>query len=65
MKTNPFARGIRRIRLIVLCLAIAALAAVEFRLSGSLARFSQTAALQSQGPQFPNVSLDDMLGAAR
>ena len=49
MKTNSFARGILRIRAIVLCLAIVGLAVVEVGLGESLVvRYGYFNAVQSQ-----------------
>jgi len=65
MKTNPFARGVVRIRAFVLCLAIVGLAVVEVELCDSLsARFGQYTAAQTQVTQAPRLSLGDVMGAA-
>jgi hypothetical protein len=65
MKTNPFARGVLRIRAFVLCLAIVGLAAVEVELCESLSsRFGQYTAAQNQVTQAPRLSLGDVMGAA-
>ena len=64
MKTNPFARGVLRIRAIVLCLAIVGLAVVEVELCESLsARFGQYPAAETQVTQAPRLSLGDVMGA--
>ena len=66
MKTNSFARGILRIRAIVICLCIVGMVGVSFCLSESLAaRIGQTTARQTDSPAAPNVSLSDMMAAAR
>jgi hypothetical protein len=66
MKTNRSARKIRKLRIAILCLAIAVLAGVEVSVGQSLAaRFGQTAVRQTQGPQAPNVDLSAMMVAMR
>ena len=66
MKTNPAARYLVRIRVIMVCAAIAGIAATEFVVSQSLAaRINQTAVRQTEGPQAPNVSLSDLMANAR
>jgi hypothetical protein len=66
MKTSPSARGISRIRAVVLCLAIAGTAAAELRLGESLAgRFGQVITRRSESPQAPNVDVSDLMVAAR
>jgi hypothetical protein len=65
MKTNSFARGILKIRVIVLCLAIVGLALAEVGLGESLvARYGQYTAAQTQASQAPNLSLGDLMAAA-
>jgi hypothetical protein len=50
----------------MVCVAIAAIAATEFVVSQSLAaRINQTTVRQTDGPQAPNVSLSDLMAAAR
>jgi hypothetical protein len=64
MKTNPFARGILRIRSIALCLAIVGLVGVEFCACKSLAaRYAQYTVAQTGGSQAPSVSLGDLMAA--
>jgi hypothetical protein len=64
MKTNCFARGILRIRAIVLCLAIVGLVGVEVGLGASMAaRFGQHTAAQTQAPQAPGMGLGDLMAA--
>jgi len=65
MKTNPHARGILKIRVIVFCLAVVGIAGVGFRLGESLTvRIGQTTAPQLEGPQALNVSLADGMAMA-
>ncbi len=65
MKTNPFARGILKIRVILFCLAVVGMAGVGLRLGESLTvRFGQTTAPRAGGPQAPNVGLADAMAAA-
>jgi hypothetical protein len=64
MKTNPFARGILKIRVILFCLAVVGMAGVGFNLGESLTlRLGQTTAPQTGGPQAPSVSLAEALAA--
>ena len=64
MKTNPFARGILRIRFIVFCLAIVGLVVAEVGLGESLAaRFGQYTAVQTQTPQVPSLGVGDLMNA--
>jgi hypothetical protein len=57
MKTNRSARHIIKIRVITVCLAIAAIAAVDFFLGESLAeRAGHTTGVQTDSPPVPNVS---------
>ena len=66
MKTNSFVRGILRIRVIVLCLALVGLVVAEVGFGQSLAaRFGQYTAAQTQAPQAPSLSLGDLMAAAR
>jgi hypothetical protein len=66
MKTNPSARYLVRIQLIMVCAALAAIVGLEFYLSASLAaRIGQTTARQNQGPQAPSGNLSDLMAAAR
>jgi hypothetical protein len=65
MKTNSFARGILKIRGIVLGLAIVGMVGVEFGLGESLAaRFGRYTAAQTQAPQASNLSIGDLMAAA-
>jgi hypothetical protein len=66
MKINASARYLVRIRVIIICLAIAAVAGIEFWVGESLAaRIGQTTALQTDSPPAPNVSISDLMAAAR
>ena len=65
MKTNSFARGILRIRAIVLSLAIVGLAVAEVGFGGSLAcRYGHYTAAQTQAQQAPSLSIGDFMAAA-
>ena len=65
MKTNSFARGILRIRAIVLSLALVGLVGVEVGLGEFLtARFGRYTAVQTQAPQAPCKGLGDLMAAA-
>jgi len=66
MKTNSFARGILRIRVIVLCLAVVGMAGVGFSLGDSLTvRYGLNSTSQIGGPQAPSLSLADAMAAVR
>jgi hypothetical protein len=66
MKTNASARYLVRIRVIMVCAALAAIVGLEFSVSESLAaRIGQTTSRQTDGPQAPNVSIADLMAAAR
>jgi hypothetical protein len=66
MKTNASARYLVRIRVIMVCAALAAIVGLELSLSQSLAaRFGQTTARQTDSPQVPSVSIADLMAAAR
>ena len=66
MKTNSFARGILKIRVIVFGLAVVGMAVIGFSLGGSLTvRYGLNSTSQVGGPQAPNVSLADAMGAVR
>jgi hypothetical protein len=65
MKTNSFVRGILRVRVTVLCLAIVGLVVAEVGFGQSLAaRFGQYTAAQPQSQQAPSLSLGDLMSAA-
>ena len=58
MKTNPSARHLVRIRVIMLSMALAAAVGLEFYLGASLAaRIGQTTVHQTDSPAVLNVSL--------
>lgn len=66
MKTNPSARRLVRIRVIMVCAALAAVVGLEFFLGASVAaRIGQTTARQTDNPAAPNVSISDLMAAAR
>ena len=66
MKTNRSARKVRKLRNIMACLAIAALAVGAFTVGQSLAaRYGQTSVCQTQGPQAPNIDLGVLLASMR
>ena len=66
MRTNSVARFIVRIRVIILCVALAAIVGLELSVSESLAaRIGQTTARQTDSPAAPNVSIPDLMAAAR
>lgn len=66
MKTNRAARSIRKVRFLALCVAIAGMAGLGFTLGkASAVRAGQTSALQCQGQQAPNMSLGNLMPAAR
>jgi hypothetical protein len=67
MKAKCNARWITRIGAVACCLAITAIAGVEFKASKSLAgQIDQLTANQSAQPQvwYPNASVGDFLAAA-
>jgi hypothetical protein len=66
MKTSASARYFVKIRVIIVCAALAALAEFEVFISESLAaRISQTSARQADSPATPNLSISDLMAAAR
>ena len=66
MKTNSRVRFIVRIRVIMVCAALATLVGLEFSVSESLAaRIGQTTSRQTDSPAAPNVSISDLMAAAR
>jgi hypothetical protein len=66
MKTNASARYLVRIRVIMVCAALAAIVGLELSLSESLAaRIGQTTARQTDSPEAPTVSIVDLMAAAR
>jgi len=65
MKTNPSARRLVRIRIVIICLAIAAIAGIEFWAGESLAaRIGETTALRTDSPTHPNVNISDLMAVA-
>jgi hypothetical protein len=66
MKTNRSARWIAKIRISLLCVAIAAIAGIECQVGHSLAsRFGQITPSQSVYPQYPTAGISDLMAAAR
>ena len=66
MKTNASARYLVKIRVIMVCAALAVLVGLEFSVSQSLAaRIGQTTARQTDSPAAPSVSISDLMAAAR
>ena len=66
MKTNSSARYFVRIRVIMVCAALAAIVGLEFSVSESLAaRIGQTTARQTDSLAAPSVSISDLMAAAR
>jgi hypothetical protein len=66
MKTNASARYLIKIRVIMVCAVLAAIVGLEFSLSASLAaRIGQTTARQTDSPATLNVSISDLMAAAR
>lgn len=66
MKTNPLARRLVRIRLILTCLAIASVVGVEFGIGQSLAtRIGQNTACQTEAAQSPELTMGDLMAASR
>lgn len=66
MKTNSPARSLKRLKVTLLTVAVVAIAALDFRVSESMAsRFGQVGVWQSGSPPVPNVSISDFIAAAR
>ncbi len=65
MKTNPAARALVRIRVVLMCAALAAIVGLEFVVGQSLAaRIGQVTASQTEAPQVLNFGVYDMMAAA-
>jgi len=65
MKTNPHARGILKIRVIVFCLAVVGMVGIGLSLGESLTvRYGLNSTSQVGGPQTPNVSLAEAMASA-
>jgi hypothetical protein len=65
MKTSPFARGIVKARVYVLCLVMLGTAATAYQVSGALAaRISQNLP-QSTAPHAPNIDLGALMESLR
>ena len=66
MKTYASARYLVRIRVIMMCAALAAIVGLEFSVSESLAaRIGQTTSRQTDSPAAPNASISDLMAVAR
>jgi hypothetical protein len=66
MKTNVSARHLVRIRVIMVCAALAALVGLEVSISESLAaRIGQMSARQTGSPAVPALGISDLMAAAR
>jgi hypothetical protein len=66
MKTNPIAHGILRIRVILVCAALAVIVGFELCVGASLAaRMGQTTTRQTNNPAAPNLGMLDLMAAAR
>ena len=66
MKINSWVRFIVRIRVAIVCAALAAIVGLELSVSESLAaRIGQITARQTDSPQSPTVSIADLMAAAR
>ena len=66
MKTNASARYLVRIRVIIVCAALAAVVGLELAVSESLAaQIGQTTARQADSPAAPNLSISDLMASFR
>ena len=66
MKTHSSARYLVRIRVMAIGVALAAIAAIEFGVSERLAAgIGQTTARLTDNSAAPNVSISDLMAAAR
>jgi hypothetical protein len=66
MKTNTSAQYLVKVRVIMVCAALAALVGLEVSFSESMAaRIGQTTARQTDSPAAPNFSISDLMAAAR
>ena len=65
MKTNPSARGVRKLRGILGCLAIGLLAGCDLWVGALLAGgIGQSTAYQTDSPAGPNASIWNVMAAA-
>ncbi len=65
MKTNPAEKALVRIRVVLVCAALAALVGLEFQASKSLAaRIGQATPIQTEAPQVLHFGIYDMMAAA-
>ena len=66
MKTNPAARTLVKIRLLLFCVSLAAIVGLEFYFGASFAaRIGQITALQTDSPAAPNMDLGNLMSAFR
>ena len=66
MKTNPGARTLVKIRLLLLCASLAAIVGLEFYFGAAFAaRLGQTTVIQSDSPAAPSMDLGDVMSAVR
>jgi hypothetical protein len=66
MKTNPAARGIRKLRIELLCLAFLLMAGLELGAGQALAsRFGQGIPCQSNVRQAPSMAVSELMAAMR
>jgi hypothetical protein len=66
MKANPSARYLVTIRVIMTCVALAAIAGLECYVGASMAaRINQTAAYRTEGGAAPSMNLSELMAAAR
>jgi hypothetical protein len=65
MNTNPYARFILKLRLVLFCLAVVGLAVAEIGLGQSLAaRYGQYGAAPGQTQQAPSLTIGDVMAAS-
>jgi len=65
MKTNPFARCLVRIRVLLLCVSLVGILGLEFYLvPGFARRIGQVSESQMSGPVTPPMDLADLMAAA-
>jgi len=66
MKTNRAARRVRKLQIVLLCVAIGGLAGIELAVGESLAaRFGQANVRPTESPQAPSIGLADLMVAMR
>jgi hypothetical protein len=65
MKPKVYARRVRRIRFLLMCLAVAGVACLELDLGKSFAsKLSQTSAMKTDSPPPPDVSMANFVALA-